>query len=62
MCNKCAPSVPFTILIGSSGFVDSFGHVKYAAILEIISLSGVLMRNDYPVYGGRMVLNILVRD
>ena len=65
MCEECAPSVPVSRLICRSGFGDSFGRVNYAAsdnTQEVISLGGVLTWNDAAVCGGRMDLNIVVRD
>ena len=65
MCKECAPSVPVAILLGCSGFADSFGQFDDDAsdnIQEIISMGSGFMWNDADIFGGRMGLKILVRD
>ena len=65
MCEECAPSVPVTILLGLSGSVDYFGCVYDTDSdnsQEVISLGSGLMWNDADVYGGRIVLEMFVRD
>ena len=49
MCEECAPSVPFSRLIGCSGFGDPFGRVDKNAsdnIQEVISMVSGLMCNE----------------
>ena len=62
---ECAPSVPVSRLIGHSVFGYCFGSVNDATcdnIHEEISLGRSLMCNDAAVFGGRMDLNMFVRD
>ena len=65
MCEECAPSLPAAILLGRSGFGDSFNSVEYAAsenIQGIIFLGGSLICNYAAVCGGIMGLDYFVRD
>ena len=65
MCEEFEPYFPVVILLGCSGFGDSFGCVDYAAsnnIQEVISLGSGLMWNYDAVYGGKMDLKIIARD
>ena len=64
VCNKCAPSIPVTRLIGRSGFVNYVGYIKATSGVdtqEITSLISCLMWNDASVCERRVWLNIFVR-
>ena len=65
MCEECAPSVSVFVLLGCSGFGESFGCVDETVsnnIQDVVSLGSGLMCNDDAVCGGRMDLNIVMRD
>ena len=61
VCEKYAPSLPVTRLLGRSGFENSVGCVEADAsdnTKEITSLGGCLMQNNAAVFGGRVWLNM----
>ena len=62
---ECVPYFPVARLIGNSGFVDSSNRINGTAsnnIQEAISLGSYLMWNESAACGGRIDLNIFVRD
>ena len=57
MCDKCALSIPVTILLGCSGFGDAVDCIDTADIdynQEVMSMGTCLRWNDATVCGGRV--------
>ena len=64
VCEKFAPYIPVTRLLGRSGFGNAVGCVEADAsedTLEKTNLGNCLMWNDATVCGGRVRLKIVLR-
>ena len=63
MLEECSPPIPFSRLLGCSGFGDAVGSFEAAVsndIQEITFLGSCLMWNDAAVCCGRIWLNFFV--